>query len=43
MEVHISYTLNKQEYTAIYGMIDVEKVKKVLRVKQVKIYLYMIM
>ena len=33
MEVRISYTINKQAHTAIYGMIDVEAVKKALRVK----------
>lgn len=36
MEVRINYTLNKQEYTAIYGMIDIDKVKKVLRIKTYK-------
>lgn len=36
MEVRISYTINKQEYAAIYGMIDVENVKKVLRIKTYK-------
>lgn len=33
MEVRISYTINKQANTVIYGMIDVEAVKKALRVK----------
>lgn len=36
IEVRISYTINKQAHTAIYGMIDVEAVKKVLRVKTYK-------
>lgn len=36
MEVRISYTINKQEQNVIYGMIDVESVKKSLRVKTYK-------
>ena len=36
MEVRVSYTVNNLEQMAIYGMIDVETVKKVLRVKTYK-------